>query len=388
MLSIVHGSDNLYFSYFNLLVYFINSVKQAWYGKIEFIPIDNSEIYALLMCFSPKPYLSGSCIQTFIQPKEVVPMKYELFEYILTVAKHRSISKAAEELYMSHSALSIAISNFESEIGFRIFDRTTKGISLTEKGRIVIKHITEIVKEYGSIKALAPSPEKKALTIASVATISNNILTEVFDLYTREFPHISLNTSEMEPQDVGNAVAYDHYDIGLSFIESERLSRITRFAAEHDLEIRHLLTDNFYLYVNKESPLLLKDKVVQADLADCTFLSTNHRHNKLKNDIYSSPIDARYALSFSNQEVLKKYIVESSNKNCVAWLPKLLSYNDYYVKSGAIVPVNVADYDCEIRYYLMYDPDNDKESLILNFAEIVYDIIEKALTNTPESPRQ
>lgn len=314
-------------------------------------------------------------------------MKYELFEYILTVAKHRSISKAAEELYMSHSALSIAISNFENEIGFRIFNRTTKGINLTEKGKLVIKHITSIVREYNSIKALAPSPEKKRLTIASIATISNNILTEVLDLYTHEFPHISLNTSEFEPQDVGNAVAYDQFDIGLSFIETERLSSITRFAAEHDLEVRHILTDNFYLYVNRENPLLQKDKVFQKDLADCIFLSTNHRHSKLKSDIYSNPIDSRYTLSFSNQEVLKKYIVESSNKKCVAYLPRLLAYNDYYVKSGNIVPIRVADFDCEIQYYLLYDPASDKESLILNFAEILYSIIQKALTAVSRDPK-
>lgn len=307
-------------------------------------------------------------------------MKYELFEYLLAVEENQSFSKAAAELYISHSALSISVANFETQIGFKIFTRTTKGVIPTEKGRLVLTHCANIVKEFNAIQALAPMPERIPLKVASITTISNNILTKLFDAYLEKFPHVNLLTDEMEPQDVGNAVAYQKFDIGLSFIETERIAQLDKFISDHQLNVKYIHEDKLYLYVNKDSPLLQKSIIYQEDLKYCTFLSINHRHNKAKSSIYTNPIDSHYALSFRNQEVLKKYIVESSNKNCVAYLPGLLATNDYFVKSGDIIPIEIADFHQEIEYCMIYNPSSEKTELIHSFSELLRDTIHEALS--------
>lgn len=66
------------------------------------------------------------------------------FTYVLAVAECKSISKAAELLYISQPSLSRFISSLEQELGILLFERKSNGISLTEAGEIYVKYGKEI----------------------------------------------------------------------------------------------------------------------------------------------------------------------------------------------------------------------------------------------------
>ena len=56
-------------------------------------------------------------------------------KYVITVASSQTISKAAEELYITQPSLTASIKELENEIGITIFQRTNKGIVLTMEGK-------------------------------------------------------------------------------------------------------------------------------------------------------------------------------------------------------------------------------------------------------------
>ena len=58
--------------------------------------------------------------------------------YLQEVAKTQSINKAAENLYISKSALSTAIKNLETEFGVPLLNRSVQGVTLTEAGEMVV----------------------------------------------------------------------------------------------------------------------------------------------------------------------------------------------------------------------------------------------------------
>ena len=66
------------------------------------------------------------------------------FTYVLAVAECKSISKAAELLYISQPSLSRFISSLEQELGILLFERKSNGISLTEAGEIYVEYGKEI----------------------------------------------------------------------------------------------------------------------------------------------------------------------------------------------------------------------------------------------------
>ena len=67
-------------------------------------------------------------------------------KYIYRTYLAKSFSKAARALYVSQPSLSAAIASKEKELGFRIFDRSTKPISLTREGEIYIEMLEEILQ--------------------------------------------------------------------------------------------------------------------------------------------------------------------------------------------------------------------------------------------------
>ena len=74
-------------------------------------------------------------------------MDFRQLHYITVVAKYRNVTKAAESLYISQSALSHYIKNAEDELGVRLFDRSTNPISLTPAGRCYLDSAQRILLE-------------------------------------------------------------------------------------------------------------------------------------------------------------------------------------------------------------------------------------------------
>ena len=72
-------------------------------------------------------------------------MTLQQMYYITQVARYRSYSEAAKALFVSQSTLSLAIKDAETELHISIFDRSNKGIELTEEGTDFLTRIQDIL---------------------------------------------------------------------------------------------------------------------------------------------------------------------------------------------------------------------------------------------------
>ena len=79
-------------------------------------------------------------------------MDLRQLQYMLTVAECRSVTKAAEKLFISQSALSHYIKNAETELGMPIFDRTAIPISLTYAGELYMESAQKILLEASTLE--------------------------------------------------------------------------------------------------------------------------------------------------------------------------------------------------------------------------------------------
>ena len=73
-------------------------------------------------------------------------------KYAVEVAKTKSISKAAENLYMGQPNLSRAIKELEDSLGITIFSRTTKGISVTPDGEEFLQYAKRILAQVDEVE--------------------------------------------------------------------------------------------------------------------------------------------------------------------------------------------------------------------------------------------
>lgn len=79
-------------------------------------------------------------------------MNLKKLKYIVTIAELRSISKAANELFISQPSLSSILSNLEKELGVTLFNRSTSPLSLTYAGEKYVETANKILSLENNLK--------------------------------------------------------------------------------------------------------------------------------------------------------------------------------------------------------------------------------------------
>ena len=82
-------------------------------------------------------------------------------QYVISVAKHGSFSKAADECAADQSTVSQQIKTFEDRMNTNIFDRSTLPITVTEKGKEIVLQCEIIISQVEEM--IAPFKKKKNL---------------------------------------------------------------------------------------------------------------------------------------------------------------------------------------------------------------------------------
>lgn len=117
-------------------------------------------------------------------------------DLIYTVYQEKSISKAAQKLFMPQPSLSVMIKRIEEEVGVPLFDRTCKPIRLTEAGMEYIKATEAIMhteKAFENYLQSCLELQTGALTIGANQLLSSLVLPRYIGRFINQHPNIRLN---------------------------------------------------------------------------------------------------------------------------------------------------------------------------------------------------
>ncbi len=142
------------------------------------------------------------------------------------VAHYRSVSKAAHIHEMSQSAASQAVRELEREMGATLFDRTTRPLSVTESGKLVLDFCRDVLRRHEELQAGLETLNRAQGGTVRLAAIYSAGLTEMSSLeehFARDFPEAELQISYLRPERVWESVLEDQADLGvMSYAESSR----------------------------------------------------------------------------------------------------------------------------------------------------------------------
>ena len=120
----------------------------------------------------------------------------ELYRVFYTVAKHKHMTKASEELHISQPAISQSIKKLEDQLGGTLFLRSNKGMELTEEGKMFYEYVKgalELINnaenEFTSFKNLT----KGEIKIGCSTTLTKLILIDILTEFHNEYPNININ---------------------------------------------------------------------------------------------------------------------------------------------------------------------------------------------------
>lgn len=115
---------------------------------------------------------------------------------VLAVARKSSFRGAALDLGMSTTALSLAIAKLEGHLGVRLFNRTTRSVSLTDAGRAFVEQVAPGLADIRGAMDAARSQQAKpsgTLRINTFATAAREILAPLVLEYLRRYPEVHID---------------------------------------------------------------------------------------------------------------------------------------------------------------------------------------------------
>lgn len=178
-------------------------------------------------------------------------MELKEARYILAIATHKSISKAAESLYISQPSLSKYLKNLELLLGIRLFDRMGNEYTPTYPGERYLHYARKIVndgleweKEFDDIV----HRDYGRLNIAIPIMLSNSIIGPTLIDFHRRFPHVTINM--MEEVNFVAEHTLDNHTVDLTFYNVREFPK--------ELHYRILGTEEMVLVLSSANPLVKK----------------------------------------------------------------------------------------------------------------------------------
>ena len=121
--------------------------------------------------------------------------KLELYRVFKAVAETGNISAAAQNLYISQSAISQSIKQLENQLDVRLFMRTPRGVNLTEEGRMLYQYVSRAIStiENGE-ECLAQMQNllRGTLVIGASDTVTKRFLLPVLQKFHQDFPALKI----------------------------------------------------------------------------------------------------------------------------------------------------------------------------------------------------
>jgi DNA-binding transcriptional LysR family regulator len=175
------------------------------------------------------------------------------------VAKHKSFSKAAEELFISQPAVTKHIKELERKIGMGLIQRRRGGFSLTEGGKILFKHTHKISSHLMEIENLLENLKKDyqgILKIGTTESYSKGLMPKLLSGFQTSFPFIKIAL------DVGNS---EEIEKSLLVYKND-LVLIAVTKKSHRFESIPFLKEELVLIVSPNHPLVKRKTVSLEEL--------------------------------------------------------------------------------------------------------------------------
>ncbi|HEY4201958.1 MAG TPA: LysR family transcriptional regulator [Devosiaceae bacterium] len=121
--------------------------------------------------------------------------------YFKAIAEHGSLSGAARALNLAQPALSHHVTELETQLGVRILERRHDGVSLTEAGKVLLRHAIDITArvekaEIELARFARDQGTKVKVRLAVISSLASDLTPVLFEVLSREMPEIVLRITE------------------------------------------------------------------------------------------------------------------------------------------------------------------------------------------------
>ncbi|MFG1967582.1 LysR family transcriptional regulator [Nonomuraea sp. NPDC049028] len=195
-------------------------------------------------------------------------MTFTQLRILQAVARTGNMTRAAEELNTTQSAVSHAVRGLERELGLALLTRGGHGVSLTAAGRAVSRRTALILTQLEALEqeaAAARGDGRGSLRVGAIPSANARLLPQILRTFGEAHPHVRLTVIEGSDGEVLDWLQTGAADIGT-------LTAGAVSASVPDLVMRPLVTDQMLAALPSGHDLAVRHSVPVADLARQPFI--------------------------------------------------------------------------------------------------------------------
>lgn len=138
----------------------------------------------------------------------------------LEICRHQSFARAAERVHLSPSGVSMLVKELEQQVGARLFERTTRSLTLTDAGRRLVPFAERVVEQLRDLDEAVRGSEaaiRSRLNVAATPIVATSLLPRVIRQFGHTHPHVRVHVADGDVGLVRQNLLAGEADIGLGF---------------------------------------------------------------------------------------------------------------------------------------------------------------------------
>ena len=195
-------------------------------------------------------------------------MELRQLRYLVALADERHFTRAAAREHIAQPALSQQIARLEAEVGLALVERTTRRVSLTGAGELLVARARHILSELDAAQAelqTLAGVQGGRLSVGALHTMGPVDLSLLLASFHRNHPAVELTVREQSSEELAEMLRDDVIDLAFLSV-TERIQR-------RGLELHRLVSEELVAAVPTEHPLAGRDVVRFMELADEPFIA-------------------------------------------------------------------------------------------------------------------
>ncbi|MGG7213818.1 LysR family transcriptional regulator [Clostridium nigeriense] len=201
-------------------------------------------------------------------------MTLQQLRYVVTIADKGTISSAAKELFISQPSLTNALKELEEEIQITIFNRTNKGIVISNEGNEFLAYARQVLEQFNLLEEKFLNIKKQSPRF-SVSTQHYSFAVNAFVDVIREFGgnHYDFTLRETQTYEIIDDVSRLKSEIGILYTSSKNEEVILKIIKQNGLIFEKLFVAKPHVFISSKHPLAEKEVITLEELEAYPYLS-------------------------------------------------------------------------------------------------------------------
>lgn len=264
------------------------------------------------------------------------------------VAKNLSYSRAAQQLYISQSTVSIQVKKLEDELGLHLFEYLGKRVYLTEAGEELFYYANRIFSLAGEAKSTIQELKgihSGQLIVGASTTPGTYLLPPIISAFQQKYPKLTIALEISNTHKVQEQLLSNQLDLGI----------VGQELVDDQLQVELLLNDELVIIVSANHHLAEKPSISMAELMQERLilreLGSNTRE-VVERKAVSLGLNLKASMQLSSVEAIKKIVAANLGISVVSKFAV-----DLETQAGVLRALNISEGRLLRQINLVYHKD-------------------------------